>query len=75
MKPYIKMDKKVIKFDDTVIKKYKLHQYRRPISIDNIDVNKIVVSNRIFFGKNDFKYLIGYEDAKNLYLYAYSFQK
>ena len=68
------MNKKVIKFDDTVTEKYKLHQYRRPISIDNIDVNKRVVSNKIFFGKNDFKYFIGYEDAKKLYLYAYSFQ-
>ena len=68
------MNKKVIKFDDTVTEKCKLHQYRRPISIDNIDVNKRVVSNKIFFGKNDFKYFIGYEDAKKLYLYAYSFQ-
>ena len=68
------MNKKVIKFDDTVTEKYKLHQYRRPISIDNIDVNKRVVSNKIFFGKNDFKYFIGYEDAKKLHLYAYSFQ-
>ena len=68
------MNKKVIKFDDTVTEKYKLHQYRRPISIDNIDVNKRVVSNKIFFGKNDFKYFIGYEGAKKLYLYAYSFQ-
>ena len=68
------MNKKVIKFDDTVTEKYKLHQYRRPISIDNIDLNKRVVSNKIFFGKNDFKYFIGYEDAKKLYLYAYSFQ-
>ena len=68
------MNKKVIKFDDTVTEKYKLHQYRRPISIDNIDVNKRVVSNKIFFGKSDFKYFIGYEDAKKLYLYAYSFQ-
>ena len=48
------MDKKIIKFDDTDIEKYKFHQYKRPISTDNIDVNKIVVSNKISFGKNDF---------------------
>ena len=35
------MDKKVIKFDDTEIEKQNFHQYKRPISIDNIDVNKI----------------------------------
>ena len=29
------MDKKIVKFDDTEIEKYKFHQHRRPISIDN----------------------------------------
>ena len=39
------MDKKT--FDDTEIEKYKFHQYKSPISMENIDVNKIVVSNKI----------------------------
>ena len=60
------MDKKIIKFDDTEIEKYKFHQYKRPISIDNIDFNKIVVSSKISFDKNNFKYLIGYNDAKKI---------
>ena len=34
--------------------------------IDNLDINKIVVSNKIFFGKKDFKYFIGYKDAKKV---------
>ena len=58
------MDKKIMKLDDTEIEKYKFHQYKRPISIDNREVNKIAVSNKIFFGKNNFKYFIGYKDAK-----------
>ena len=58
------MDERIIKFDDTEIEKYKCHQYDRPILIDNIDVNKLVVSNKISFGKNDFKYFIGYKDVK-----------
>ena len=58
------MDKKVMKLDDTEIEKCKFHQYKRPISIDNREVNKIAVSNKIFFGKNHFKYFIGYKDAK-----------
>ena len=60
------MDKNIIKFDDTDIEKYKFHQYKRPILIDNIDVNKIVVSNKISFGKNDSKYFICYKDAKKV---------
>ena len=37
------------------------YQHKRPISIYNIDVNKVVVSN-----KNDFKYFIGYKDANKI---------
>ena len=29
----------------------------------NIDINKIVVSNEVSFGKKDFKYFIGHKDA------------
>ena len=32
------MDKKNIKFDDTEIEEYKLHQYKSPISINDIDI-------------------------------------
>ena len=54
----------MIKFDDIEIDIYKFHQYKSPILIDYIDINKIVVSNKISYGKNDFKYFIGYKDAK-----------
>ena len=64
------MDKKI---DDTETEKYKFHQYKRPISIDNIDFNKIVVSNKTSFDKKDFKYFIGYKDPKKLDVYAYFF--
>ena len=45
------MDKKIIKFDDIEIEKYKFHQYKRPVSIDNIDFTKIVVPNKMYFDK------------------------
>ena len=69
------MDKKLTKFDGTEIEEYEFHQYKSPISIDGIDINKIVVSNKFPFGKQDFKYFIGYKDNEKLNLYAYSFQK
>ena len=34
-----------MKFDDTEIEEYKFHQNKSPISINNIDFNKIVVSS------------------------------
>ena len=48
------MDKKIIKFYDTETGKYKFHQYKSSILIDNIDINKIVVSNKFSFGKKGF---------------------
>ena len=58
------MGKTIIKFDDIEIKKQKFHQHKRPVSIKNVDINKIVVSNKVSFGKKGFKYFIGYKDGK-----------
>ena len=55
MKVYIKMEKTSIKFGDIEIEK-QFHEHKRPISIKNIDINEIVVSNKVSFGKKGFKY-------------------
>ena len=34
------------------------------ILIGNIDINKIIVSNKVSFGEKDFEYFIRYKDAK-----------
>ena len=57
---------KIIKFGDIEIQKQKRHQHKAPISIKNIDINKIVVSNKVCFCKNAFKYFIGYRDGKKI---------
>ena len=62
MKAFIKMEK-IIKSGDIETKKQEFHQHKEPILITNIDINKITVSNKILFGKNVFKYFIGYKDA------------
>ena len=49
------MEKTIMKFGDIEIKKQKFHQHKRPISIKNIDINKIVVSNKVSFSKKSFK--------------------
>ena len=58
------MDKMIMKFDDTEIEECEFH--KSPISINNIGINKIVVSNKFSFGKEDFKYFIGYKDNKEI---------
>ena len=47
LKPYIKMNEKNIKFDNTEIEEFEFHQYERPISINDIDINKTVVCNKL----------------------------
>ena len=58
------MDKRITKFDDTEIKEHEFHQDKSPIWIKDIDINKIVVSNKFPFGKQDVKYFIGYKDLE-----------
>ena len=71
MKSYLKMEM-IIKFVDIEIEKQKFYQHKESILIKNIDINKIVVSNKVSFGKKRSKYLIGYKDAtKKLGLYGY----
>ena len=55
------MDKDFIKLDDNEIEKSNFHQNKSPISINDIDINKVVVSNKLPFVKQDFKYFIGSE--------------
>ena len=53
------MEKTIIKFGDIEIQKQKFHQQKGLISIKNIDIDKILVSNKVPFGKKGFRYFIG----------------
>ena len=74
LKVFIKMEKTNVTFRDIEIGKQRIHQHKRPISINNIDIDKIIVSNTVSFAKKGFKYFIGYNNAKKN-LYAYFLQK
>ena len=58
------MEKAITNFGNIEIEKQKFHQHKRPITIKRIDINKIVVSNKVSFGKKGFKYFTGYKGAK-----------
>ena len=75
MKVFIKMKKTTIKFDDLEIQKQNFHQHIRPISVKNVDINKVVVSNKLSFGKNDLNTLLAKKIIKKLDLYVYFSQK
>ena len=60
------MSKEIIMFGDTEVEKHTFHQHKSPISIYDVNVDKIVASNRVPFGKKDFKYFIGYDDGRKV---------
>ena len=66
------MNGKNINFDNKKIKKTEFYKNKKIFNIDDIDVNKILVSKKEQYGKyNSFKYFIGYNDnnvIKPLYL-------
>ena len=53
------MDKINTAFGDTVIEKHKFQNHKNPILIDDVDISKIILSNKVSFGKKSFKYFIG----------------
>ena len=57
---------KVIRFGEIEIHKQTFHQHKEPFSIKNVDIDKIVVSNRVSFGKKDLNILFGYKDVKKI---------
>ena len=69
------MEKTIIKFGDIEIQKQKFHQHKGPISIKNIDINKIVVSNKVSFGKKGFNISLTTKMLKKLDLYVCFSQK
>ena len=68
------MGKKDIKLDDTEVEEYEFHQHKSPISINDKNINEIVVSNKPFVNKILNISLVT-KIIKKLDLYAYSFQK
>ena len=54
-------------FGDIETEKKKFYQHKKPISIKNIESNKIKVSNKVRFGKKGFIYFIGYKDGRKIW--------
>ena len=51
-----------IKFCNIKIEKFKFYYSKYPVNISNLHIDKIILYDKISFGKNGFKYFIGYKD-------------
>ena len=58
-------------FDNIEVEKHKFDGHKNPISIYDVNINRIVVSNKVPFGKKGFISFVGYEDdsLKNMPLF------
>ena len=66
---------KIINFGDIEIQKQTFYQHEEPISIKNIDINKIVVSIRSLLAKKNLNILLATKMLKKLDLYVNFSQK
>ena len=48
------MGKEIIIIRNTEVEKHKFHEHKSPISIGDVDINKIIVSAKVHFGKKKF---------------------
>ena len=48
------MDKKITVFGDIETEKHKSHYHKNGILVDDVDINKTIVSNNVSFGKKIF---------------------
>ena len=53
------MGKEVLKFGDIEIEKNKFYHHESLILLKDVDIEKVLVSNKISSGEKSFKYFIG----------------
>ena len=54
------MGKEILTFGDIEIEKNKFYCYKSPIFLKDVDIEKVLVSNKISSGEKNYKYFIGY---------------
>ena len=59
----IKTSEKRLKFNNIKLNKKEFHEYKEPIGLLSVDVDQIVVSNKLKHNNEGFKYIIGYQEG------------
>ena len=56
------MSEKTLKCNNVKINKKEFHKSKKPIDLDSVDTDKIVVSDKFRHNEKSFKYIIGYRE-------------
>ena len=54
------MGKEILAFGNVEIEKDKFYRHKGRIFLEGVDIEKVLVSKKIYFGEKNYKYLIGY---------------
>ena len=54
------MGKEILTFGNIEIERNKFYRHKTPIFCGDVDIKKVLVSNKISFGEKNYKYFIGY---------------
>ena len=54
---HIRMGKEILRFDDIEIQKDKFYQYKSPIFLEDVDIDKVLLCNKISFGEKKLEIL------------------
>ena len=54
------MGTEILTFGDIEIEKDKIYYYKTPVFLEDVNINNILVSNKIFSGEKNCKYFTGY---------------
>ena len=60
------MRNKKLTIGDTEVKQNAFLKSKNPIEINEVDIDKIVISDKASYGKKDLKYFIGYKDGNKI---------
>ena len=60
MLSHIKIGREILMFGDIKIEKNEFYRHKSPIFLRDVDIEKVLVSNKIFFSEKDYRYFTGY---------------
>ena len=63
----IKMEQEAVHFGENSIIKSAFHKNKKPININEVDIKRIASSDKRSYGKDSFKYFIGYRHEGNAF--------
>ena len=58
------MTKKTLKYNNIRVNNKEFHVSKNPIDLMSVNINKIVVSDKLNHNKDCFKYFIGYQKSE-----------